>query len=115
MFRREIKFETTLMMLSLRWRRHGAPRFSLFGKRLTLATPNVAGRKFDRVDEFGRSCRPVTSSRISEVGPPSRARLMNEEFGTARNWFHAIGVLTSDAATVAAKSLPATESRRATN
>jgi len=60
MFRREIGFETTLMMLSLRWRRHDAPRFSLFGKRLTLAIPNVAGRKFDLVDEFGRSCRPVT-------------------------------------------------------
>jgi hypothetical protein len=29
MFRREIGFETTLMMLSSRWRRHDAPRFWL--------------------------------------------------------------------------------------
>src|SRR5215469_1049683 len=24
---------------------------------------------FDRIEEFGRSCRPVTSSRICEIGP----------------------------------------------
>ena len=46
MFRREIGFETTVMMLSLRWRRHDAPQFSLFGKRLTWAIPYAPGRKF---------------------------------------------------------------------
>jgi hypothetical protein len=83
MFRREIGFETTLMMLSLRWRRHDAPRFSLFGKRLTLAIP------------YGHSTLLMNSDALAarlqghgfvRSGPPSRARLMNEEFGTARNW-----------------------------
>jgi hypothetical protein len=67
MFRREIGFETGLMVLSLRWRRHDAQRFASFGKQLILAIAYGAGGSFDVVDEFGRCCRPVASSRIREA------------------------------------------------